>query len=411
MVVVVLCLCAWGILGVMAFSIFVMNFEGRTHTGYEMWLYALGLGAFAVFVLGLVAIIARARWQWLTAAAAIVVLGLLFLAHDGEPPLPADLGVRVGADDPGYQTIMWLSEKSPYSRLKEAGALEWTDRDFYWPSDSAVWAEHVARNREKIFKAWEKDRIGREWVQAINAQPPKGVWSVGLSAPVLDFKAFRSVLGVRLARSYMLAQDGQQTEALECVAELMRALYVIERTNSGLLHSMIATIALKQCYAVTGAIVALGPISDADRQKLLITLKNAPAAREVIRRAILGEQDFIHDVIETQRYKHGSGISEIKGGRWVELAMRWGGRWVFLNRNDSERQLVWKLNRVAELAEARDVEKLKATAGEWNYGSPFKNPAGRLLSFMMMPSYLNTVENHWKTEDQRLALIARLEGR
>jgi hypothetical protein len=409
--VVVLCVCAWVVLAVMAFSVFVMNFEGRTHAGYEPWLYVFALGAVAVLVLEVLAVVVRARWRWLVTGAALVAVGFGFLAHDAASPAKADLGVRVSADDPGIHTLMWLSEKSSHSRLKEPGAPTGDNRELYLPSDSEKWAEHVDKNRAAIIAAWEADKIGREWVAALNTRPPAGVWSPGLGAPLLDFKAVRAVLSVRLARSYVLALDGRRDEALGCVAEFASAMYAIERTSAALIHPMIATVALKQCYAVAGEILNLGPASDAGRADVAAILKNALPVQRVVRQAILGEGDFVGEAFDTIKFPRGSALTEMTGGRWVDLGMRFGGKWILCNPNRSVQRVREKLDRVSALAEARDIAGLKAEMGKWNHGSPFKNPVGRLLAFMILPAVTKPVENIWLAEDQRLALIARLEGR
>jgi hypothetical protein len=288
--------------------------------------------------------------------------------------------------------------------------LDWDNREFSWPSNREVWTEHLAKNRESILTAWETDKIGREWIEVIGTTPPQGVWSAGLDGPILSFKAVRAISGVRLASAFALAQDGRCDEALVSITALIRAMHVIERTSAGLIHPMIATVILKQCYALCEEILAMGPVSDAAREELLEALREAPSVKQVLRHALLGEQDFVHDVFETLHTRRGSLFTGVSGGRWLGLGLRLGGKKLLLNPNRSEHQVVWKLKRACEQAEARDLAAMKQTLGEWDYPSPFKNPAGRLTAYMITPAYLKPVESFWAAEDLRIALVAHLEG-
>lgn len=158
-----------------------------------------GCLALVVLILAGCAIFWYVRWRWISIVGALVLGGLGCLAYDPSPVPQADLGPRVGTDDLGYQTIMWMAESSPYSRIAETGILNSNAiTTFLLPVNGDDWEEFVRKNRELIVRAWNEDKLGRAWIDAINANPPRGVWPQGFNAPIITYKPMRAVCNVRL---------------------------------------------------------------------------------------------------------------------------------------------------------------------------------------------------------------------
>jgi hypothetical protein len=385
------------------------------------WFNVLFLGPWILLLvligLGVLAIVKKLSWKILLPGLLVVIGVLLYLRWDREEPKLADLGPRVTASDEGYRVVMWMAKDSPFSRLSQAGLLPTNAADLRLPTESKDWPEHIRRHRDEIMRAWDQDVLGREWIDAINAHPPAGVWPQGSNDPLIQFRPIRASTCVRAARAYALAMDGNRDEAIRSLIPMISAWQHVQQTGPCLLNAMIACVVLKQGYSVAGEILKLGDVSIETKAMLAETLSRAPAIQQTFRNAILGEQDFIKGVLmrveDTATLPEGENVlepafeSRPSGGVPSRFMTRCRVEFLF-NRNWTEREHVDRLQRVCAYAEARQLEQLrkieKAKPAQW----VFKNPVGTTLLNMATPAFAKVAENFWKVEDQRQELLKQL---
>jgi hypothetical protein len=362
-----------------------------------------------IFAAAVLAILRPVRWRWLGFAVLPLVALFSFLGHDAPPPPLPDLGPRVGADDPGYRSIMWFSEKSPFSRLGQAGAPTSDTENLWLPEDTVTWSEHVAQNREAILFTWEQNTLGREWIAALDEHPPAGIWPNGREDPILAFRPVRSTALVHLVRAYALALEGRRDESIVSTLPLIRAMYALQRNGASLVHGMIATIVIKQGYREIEATLRLGSVSIETQATLRATLQNAPSMRQVFRNAMLGECNFMHDVLKSLTVDRALPV-QMTGNRRDRIAaflMKIAGRYLF-NPNTTEARIIDWCEQIIALAESRDLVRLENWLPDWTTSSQLKNPVGRIMSQMMFPAFNKAIRSQWKTEDARLALLQQL---
>jgi hypothetical protein len=352
----------------------------------------------------------RIAWRWIALVGSGVVGALGYLAWDVAPVPLVDLGPRVSGGDAGYRTIMWMAEKSPYSRLAEAGVLTSEKiKDLTLPSGREAWPEFVQAKRAEILQAWDADKLGKEWFSMINVTPPKGIWPQGFNDPIIDFRSVRAVSNIHRTYAYLLARDGRREEAMAVLLPMVQAMHQLERTSGSLLHGMIATVVLKGSYATLDEILKLGAISPEIRVKVRDELLAAMPVSEVIHHILLGEQAFLRgclNSVEPQSIPKLSSGSRLDA--WISFVVSSKAGCLLFNRNRTEQMGLKALEEITALAAAREFDGLKAWRPPWYRVSESRNPVGRLLIAMWMPAFTKATEGLWENEDQRLALLKQL---
>ena len=405
--------------GVFAVSILVEKFmavQAERNSGDPSPLLNALLGvAVLIVIAGICGVVFRVSWKWFAGAWLVFGSALGYLAYDPNPVTQSDLGPRVGGDDSGYRAIMWLSEKSPHSQLAEAGVLLSDEVNaLTLPTKTEAWAEYVSKNREAIVRAWESDKLGREWVDAINKNPPAGVWPQALYDPIIAYKPVRALCYIRILYAYALASEGRCDQAVEILVPLIKTTNHLTRTSGNLVHEMIAVVVAKLAYRAAGEILKMGVVSNESRVKLAKVLRGAPPIELVCRHAFLGEHDSLRSALDSLDGKKISAMKQAMGvsgwgDRLLDVFLKTGGRWVVYNRNRTERMGVEALSEITKFAETRDLEGLEKWNPSWNRSVEKRNPVGPLLVSMWLPAVNKVVVNLWQAEDLRLDLLKQLE--
>ena len=407
-IVVSLVLALWLGLAVMYFGLMIQTFEDQVSSNRDLWMTIIAMAGLLTLGAGIVGIARKVRWPWLTGGIATVCALYGFLAHDAPPPPPIDLGVRVGNDDPTYQTIMWFSDKAPSSRLKEANPENWADKDLFLPEKTEEWAEHIQKHEAKILAAWKNDALGHDWINQLNSAVPGGVWRNSYEGPILNFKAIRSTYHVHLANALLTAKSGQGDEALRQVNQYLSTVHNLERVSPGLINQMIATVLKKKCYQVAEAILDLGNCSPDAIQTFRATLASGPAPQETFKLAYEGEKEWMRDVVDEGLWRQTKFQADMKQAKWFEVVFAHGAKWLVLNPNETNRQITRIMDDVHRLSDLRDEAAMKNQKLIWNTASSLKNPVGRLTTNMIIPAFQKVSTSIWEHEDRRQALLKKL---
>lgn len=228
---------------------------------------------------------------------------------------------------------------------------------------------------------------------------------------ILSYRAIRSTTEPLLALAFSRALSGQRDEAVRMALPVIRAMHNLQRTSANLVHAMIATIVLKQCYAVIEETLRLGELEADTSLALIQTLEAAPPLRQVFRNAFLGEADFLR--LAFARLRSGSYDFSLSipdsGNRRLERAIRLGGPLVF-HPNRTERRIQSVHAQMCSVAENKNFEALEAWRPDWGDESQLRNPVGRLLSAMAIPSFAKPTKGIWESEDQRRELLAKAQS-
>ncbi|HUG11909.1 MAG TPA: hypothetical protein VMM36_12890, partial [Opitutaceae bacterium] len=107
----------------------------------------------------------------------LVVSGafLAFLAwDDSEPVPPLRLPPVVSEESEIGVAYSRLMKGHPESRLSEAVQIQ-----FRFNPGSEDWVRQVEERSDEIEAAYANDRLGREWIDAMSATPPDGIFKPG----------------------------------------------------------------------------------------------------------------------------------------------------------------------------------------------------------------------------------------
>jgi hypothetical protein len=415
-VVVSLMVGLYAIIHITSLLVFLRYFYQAMQAGpdkiqdYLVWAkyFSWGYWMIAALLLGLgvYAVAKKLCWKILLPGLLLVSSGLFYLRWEGEPPQQADLGLRVTEADERYRIVMWMAKDSPYSRVSELCISSTAATYLRLPAETKDWSAYIEKYRDEILQAWEKDLLGREWVDAINAHPPAGVWPLRtFSDPLLQFLPIRASSSVRTARAYALALDGHRDEAFSLLVPLISVWQHLQRTGPGLVNGMIANVVLKNCYITSEEILKLGDISNETKTVLAETLNSAPTMRQVVRNGILGEYESMAGAVDAAQTMYSQ--QNLTQNQKLSL-VSWYMPHLVSSPNLTKREIMHSLQRPCELAVARQLERLKAfekAKPSWS----LKNPAGMALLNMGTPSLAKVVEHWWQVEDLRLELLKQLE--
>jgi hypothetical protein len=390
-------------------SVFVLR-EVPRKSGLDITAYASW--PLVLVALTVLAIRWQVAWKWTFVGAVIPVALLAFLVHDGRRVDLPDMGPRSSRDDAGYRVVMWFGKGSPYSRVGEAAVLDTKEAEdrVRLPEDAATWTQFVSSHRNAIEAAWNDFPLGQEWAQRVAQNPPQGVWPGGATDPPLDFHPIRRLMVVTNAHAYLLAVDGTPDRGLQELMPVIQSMYVVQRTGPLLLNQMIATVVLKDNYAVARAILKQKSASEKSRSSLRELLEAAPRFAQKMHNAFAGEAEFASGILDQAK----SGLEPLnreieKFRHGVGLGMRVAGPLV-LNRNNSIRYYMLSMREVEAFAVARNLDALD----KWKPPSPpwpqqLKNPMGRLVDSMLIPAFAKAVHGFWSEEDGRVDLLKQLD--
>jgi hypothetical protein len=306
-----------------------------------------------------------------------------------------------------------MVEDSPFSRIDKLPEQPIGD-DSFTMQPPAQWRVWVAANREKILGDWNKDVVGREWIDALARTPCSGVVLLGFSGPFMKFQPLRAVFDHQWAFVTWLAAEGRGDEAARSLANLVRANQALQRSGAGMLMSMIASACLRRTYDVSQFVIDCGAIGPDSRRELIAALSDAPPINQTTRNCFVGE--FAPDRESLERGATG-GKSQLMSNATTALGRRFAafGFDQMCNLNLTEQVLLDYFQQSARYAQQRQFQAMREYKVQFQSRQKawyrIKNPVGRTLLAMMLDIDLPKVaEALWKVEDARLALLKRLGG-
>lgn len=372
------------------------------------WLILLGLGVGAVWK--------RISWWCLSTVLLLGTTAALYFWWDsGRMAALPDLGPARDAEDPGWRTVGWLLRDHPQSRLEEIGRSEALLETVRLPVQRDEWRDYVEANRAAIEQAWEADTVGREWVSALCAHPPTGIHALRYEEPILAFMPIRNSYSVRAAHAYGLALAGHRDEAAELVLAEGIAMQHLSRCEASLVHQMIAVVVQRETIKLLGAILDLGPVSEASVGRIRDYLSSVSTIGTVFRLGFLGDYHYSRSVdcggralrSENEKLLFATlGLDEpllllqcrIFGIRLLVLPATWS------------RDYLEFLELVCQLASDHELGQLDQLAKSAERRWTIRNAAGTHMIGGSAPDFAKIARNVWMAEDARVQLLLRIEN-
>jgi hypothetical protein len=367
---------------------------------------------------GVLAIWKVVSWKVLGPVLLVCAGTLLWLAKDSpERNRFIEVTTVASKESKSYEVLMWMGGESPHSRVKERKTAFSEAESLKLPADEKTWSDFVAENRGKIAEAWEKDVVGREWIAALMQFPPSGVFRDGVKDPLLSFQATRSVFEHRFMQALALSLEGKAGEGVSILADSIRALRHIQKGAGTLVGQMIAHVLVKRSGLVVTVMLDNCSLSAAQRSDLATALGELIPGSEILRQAFEGERYFAHtsySVMATEP-EFGVLVGEFSESAKYVVSSRLIRPFIF-NPKRGEREYTQFIETVTELSCARKEAELAAfcasgLGGQSTTKFRLKNPLIPQLAVSAGSAFTKVTTHFWAGEDQRLALIARLEGK
>lgn len=349
----------------------------------------------------------RLEYHFIIPITLLCGMTVALLIADDPPPAPLDFGPTTPANSPSYAAYRMLVRSNPQNRISEFAPE--VLRLSIIPWKTADWPEYLASNRAQIEEAWDKDALGRSWVEAMATAVPEGRYPIAaLDGGWIDFRSFRQINYVQWGHAQLLAVDGDLDDAARAFISFLKANYHLQRGGSMMTTEMGSVIAVHTVYGALKPIVDSGQLSPGARAELAAALREAPAPEAIIHNIVAGENRYARLWFEeaARNAANRRFTLSLTQGRAV-----FGTGWMYpllYNPNRTMREYNATSKAIEWLAEQRQIvglQQLTHTMPSWTW----KNPIGTALRQTVMPTMSKAVENIWAVDDQRIALLHVLD--
>lgn len=218
-------------------------------------------------------------------------------------------------------------------------------------------------------------------------------------AEVLPFQPVRYYSQFAVAIAGLQALDGQGDAAFATLQPLIEVARKLEPSSRTLLRSMIAQVSQTQALSGARFVLETTPVSSAARARFAAALTVGVTGEAGARRLIATESAWVMTFLERP-------VAALGGYDYL-----WSVGRVLYNPRRTSNVLGEHVAELQDLAARREFVNLDNRTLEFRAGNGrprFKNFLGGIVLQNSTTSYGKVIEGYWKREDQRTALLARL---
>ncbi len=316
----------------------------------------------------------------------------------------------------GYELTLRYSKNVPGSLIATLpdSTLKFPSADLGAEND-AKWAAFLAKNAEELDTLWPRLAPLHAWMGELAAVPYLGDFTDRFDSPIMHFRSIRLITQVSCARALRQAGEGKRDEAVETLLPILTASRKLQPHASNLVRRMIGIVIQRQAQNTLSRVLATGEISAANRERLAVALAAAPDTAEQARLLIWCEYSALSNLLLGIDAENATTIFAQPGTE--NPLLRGLARFAFtvlINPRLTVNRYGDYLARSGDAAARRDHAVLSSMAEKFVHNLaiqlPGKNHGGRLILAMAAPAYTKVVENYWKAEDERAALLATLQA-
>ena len=354
-------------------------------------------------------------WTRLAAGYGVLTCALLYLANDDAsvrpPPGAQPVEASFAGAQESYVALMRYGKRQPLGRdFRFQPSAQLQQGQAKWKPSDAGWAAWLTTNRAELERGWEKLEPLRNWWAEANAFDRIGDLTPSEpSADLIAFLPFRTHYQHACAIASLQALDGNEAAAIDTLLPILELSRKLQPTSRTLVRSMLAVAAQKMAIETATFMVDSTTLSSAGRVRLASALAANMAAEHAALRLVSMEYEWAATVINNQEVPPFLFFTEVP--RWMGRCLRPFSHLVVNRRRTLNRyaELTLELQKIAVSREVGDIDA-KAAKFLAAPGVHLKNFGGTVLLGMLTPSYKRVLETHWKTEDLRTALQARLQA-
>ena len=389
----------------------VMLPETRIYVEWAMALvFVLLLGAFVFGVW------TRCSYRLLLPMGVLLALGLTWLAHD-EPDgfIPRVPGPFGSPDSKGFQILVWMAKASSSSRISDRNQGNLLTTDLKLPAKQADWSTYTNAHRGEILAAWEKDKVGREWINSLITSAPSGLVPDKIKDTLLSYSIVREVFEIRMLKAQLLFAENNVDEAAGITEQTIQAIEKLSRGGGTLVNEMIAAVLLRRSCETLSYFVDAHGFSAATKHRLVAALRGFRGGGELLKRTFDAERLYAYQTVVEMKDRSSSPFAELTGFHPLFsriILSSFVTRFLY-NPKLAEQQYDRFLEQIGQLAEARKFNEssplFRSAKDERLPSFEIKDPLGRMMAVMSVPAFEKVAEHFWQIDDLRLALIKRLE--
>jgi hypothetical protein len=305
-----------------------------------------------------------------------------------------------GAED-SFKILMRYGMRAPLGKNFKAPVFKGAYPD--WKDIQSIVAV-----RPEIEAHWQALLPERAWWVEINAFERIGDLTP-VDGDLIAFQVLRTVTQHGTAIARLQAFDGNGDGAMATVIPIIQVGRKLQPTSRTLVRAMMGVVIERMGIEAADYVLKTAPVSPNARARLAAALEGGDAeagARHLI------AMSYAYDVSAWMR-PVGDVVASARSGdepRWMRFLLDAAGPFIFNPRAtlNSYGDLCADMQ---DLAAQRDFAKMGPRAQRYNDVDArprFKNMLADLLT-SSNAAYAKVVENYWKAEDERVALLAQLK--
>ncbi len=372
-------------------------------------LYSSLAAAAALLLTVSVAIARRAAWMEGVFGVVGGLVIVLCLGLDSRPLPRAPFPPLPPQAQDSYAVLMWMAKDGPLSRVRES-KRSGADSRFKLPTNRGEWPSYVQNNAAEIEQAWADSVLEREFIDRLNAFPSVADLIETFDGKILAFSPIRRLAYDRLMYAVLLAERGRHEESIAVLVPLVEVSQKIQTNARTLVTAMVMVVVLRQCLEVSDYIADRPELPQATLEPLRQAFLRAPAMSEVIRNVF--EFELRVNFPWPSRYEEfpsPGGGTELEETWLACLALPYVHP-LAINRNETLRvKSEWTSAFVQLAADRKEADLAAFVRARLTAPLPWKNFVGQKIMRDNLATQPKLVTNWWTFDDQRLALLKKLE--
>jgi len=228
---------------------------------------------------------------------------------------------------------------------------------------------------------------------------------------MVSFAAIRTLARNGLAIASLQAIDGRGDAAVDTMLPIMQVGYKLQPSSRTLVRAMVGVIVERMSLEVAGFILDSSSVSPVARERLASALHDRDAKAGA--RHIAGVEYAL--MFARVGEKPLGDICAAMGNARSQPSRKWAMNLLspFIYNPRATINLYGDLSADwQEEAARREVVEMEARGNRFfreNYRLGFKNLVGTTFLCLSIPAEQKVIENYWKTQDLRTALLSRLK--
>jgi hypothetical protein len=350
-------------------------------------------------------------WWWVGGGWLVVTPVLVYLATD-ESTLRhsisfAEISPLVPDAEKSFAVIMRYGKSQPATL--SFGTPKTYPGGFPDPVDKpAEWRAFILANRASLEAEWAAFAPQRAWWAELNAFETIGdLTPPGADSEVISFPVFRALSQRAWAIASLQALDGHGDAAIDTLLPILQVGRKMQPAARTLVRQMIGVVVERVSIRTVRWVLDNSAVSPAARVRLAAALSGGGGALGARRLVMI---DYLGSIVTITDHPLGDFVNLTNRHPSIRFALNLVSPFVYNRRTCANLygDYILELQDLAARREFKQFDRRQAEFFNQAARPGFKNFISSFVINQTVPAYNKVLETYWKTEDDRLALLARL---